>query len=297
MGRSGDPASGRVSAGGKRRNLDRLRRRLGQRIALGTPVQADPLAEAAHRVGGDGRHIRGHGGCSIHESIAVQRIRPRCRGGCRARGADDAVDDVVGIEIRMRRADQCGDAGDDRRGAAGPAPEHQPAVRRDAHEVFARRRDADRDALGRCLQAGPALGIHPCDGQHAGDRRRRADTGRAAPPVARRDDDDDVVLERIEERVIPALVPVRRVGGERQVDDVGAVVDRPADGLGDLIGERSRRRRPEAHRDREQLRLGGDADHAGAGAGAARRGERGDPAAVIGVDRADRGPPVVGAHA
>ena len=86
------------------------------------------------------------------------------------------------------------------------------------------------------------------DGQHARDRRGGADARRAAPPVAGGDDDDDVVLERVEERVIPALVPVGGVGRERQVDDVRAVVDRPADRLGDLVGERdatpTRRSRP-----------------------------------------------------
>ena len=75
------------------------------------------------------------------------------------------------------------------------------------------------------------------DREHARDRRGRAHARRAAPAVAGGDHDDDVVLERVEERRVPALVPVRGVRGQREVDDVGAVVDRPADRLGDLIGE------------------------------------------------------------
>ncbi len=157
------------------------------------------------------------------------------------------------------------------RGAARAVPPDEAAVGRDPDEVLAGRRDADRDALGRRLEARLALGVDARDRQHARDRRGRADAGGAAAPVAGRDHDDDVVVERVQERVIPALVPVGGVGRERQIDDIGAVVDRPADRVGDLLGERARRRRAETDRDREQLGLGCHADHAGAGTRAPSR--------------------------
>ena len=142
-----------------------------------------------------------------------------------------------------------------------------------------------------CVEASrlaPTLRVDAGDGQDARDRGGGADAGRAAPPVAGRDHHDDVVIEGVEERVVPALVPVGGVGGQRQVDDVGAVVDRPSDGLGDLIGEGLGGAGAEADRDGEQLGLGRDADHPRSGAGPARGGERGHPAAVVRVDGADR---------
>ena len=203
------------------------------------PVQTDPLARGCPS-GSTSPTARSPTPRLRHPPVRSRSSGSGTRGraGRRARRLDDAVDDVVRVEVGMRRPHQRGDSRDDRRRAAGAVPQHEPAVGGDADEVLARCRHADRDALRRRLDARPALRVDAGDRQHAGDRRRRADSGRAAAAVARGDDDDDVVLERVEERVVPALVPVGRVGGQRQVDDVGAVVDRPADRLGDLVGER-----------------------------------------------------------
>ena len=181
--------------------------------------------------------------------------------------------------------------------AARAAPCDEPSVGGDAEQLLARRGHADDDALRGCLDARLPRRVDAGDGEHARDRRGRPDRGGAAPPVARGDHDDDVVLEGVEERVVPALVPVQRVRGQRQVDDVGAVVDGPDDRLGDLLAEADGRRCAEAHRDRQQIGLGRDADHAAADAVAARRREGGHPAAVAAVDRADGRPAVGGADA
>ena len=94
-------------------------------------------------------------------------------------------------------------------------------------------------------------------------------------------DDGGVVLVGVERDVVPerdgvAFVqqpdsPVEGVAGEGHVDDVGAVVDSPAHGLGDLrVGVLS----PfaEADRDREHRRLGRRADDARTAARAAPGG-------------------------
>ncbi len=79
------------------------------------------------------------------------------------------------------------------------------------------------------------------------------------------------MLVGVEERAVPALRPVERVAGEGHVDDARAVVDGPADGVGDLrvLVARAGGRAAERDRDAEDARGRGDADHAGSGAGAA----------------------------
>ena len=187
--------------------------------------------------------------------------------------------------------------GDDRRGAARAVPEHEPAVGRDADEVLARRRDADRDALVDASRLALPLGSTPatvstpgivagaptasCRCRGCPPRRRRRRRARTRRGTRR-----------------PSSRPSRACCRERQVDDVGAVVDRPADRLGDLVGERSRRRvRRSRPRPTSSSASGATPIMPVPGAGAARGGERGHPAAVVRVDGADRGAAVVGADA
>ncbi len=294
---AGIPARVAASAAGSGGDLDRRRRSAraaGSRRRA--TVQADPLREAAHRVLGRptaGR--RRDGGRGIHESVAVERIGRRLHRPAAGRAVwMMPVDDVVRRRVR--------DA------PSAPAPRCPPrsAPRRSCRSTARAVPSADTPrsfSLGAetpivmpCVDASTLarpVGSTPADRQHAGDRRGRADAGRAAPPVARRDDDHDVVLERVEEGVVPALVPVEGVRREREVDDVGAVVDGPAHRLGDLLGERHGRGRAEADRDRQQLRLGGDADHARCRVPCrAPAASEADPAAVVGVDGADGRPAV-----
>ncbi len=56
---------------------DGLRRRLRQRVALGAPVEPDPVLEAPHRIGRDRRDVGRDGGRGIHQSVAVERVRHR----------------------------------------------------------------------------------------------------------------------------------------------------------------------------------------------------------------------------
>ena len=72
------------------------------------------------------------------------------------------------------------------------------------------------------------------------------------------------------------------------------MVDGPADGVGDLLVGVDRAG-AEAHRDRQEVGLGRDADHAVAGRRAASREQRADEGAVGRVVGADRALPVGGA--
>ena len=201
----------------------------------------------------------------------------------------------------MRRPDERGDARHDRRGAARAVPQDQPAVGGDADEVLARRRDADRDALRRRLEARAALaGRRPATvstpGIVAGAPTRVVPLPRL--PAATTTTTSWSNAYRNASSQLSSQSRVLR--GQRQVDDVGAVVDRPADRLGDLLGRTGfsapvscrSRPRPRAARPRARRRsspLPWPVPRAG--------GERGHPAAVVRVDRADRRAPVGGAEA
>lgn len=107
-------------------------------------------------------------------------------------------------------------------------------------------------------------------------------------PVARRGDDDGTLLQRVLDGGVLAALGMRgcAVVAQGEVDDVGAVVGGPADavgqgrtaGLAGLVAGRVGGF--EDHPDREDLRLGGDAEHS---VGAA------DAVAAAGDDSGHRG--------
>src|SRR6476660_6544562 len=79
------------------------------------------------------------------------------------------------------------------------------------------------------------LAVQAGDGEHAGNGGRGAHLGVAAYPVSGSGYDNHVLLFGVKEGGIPALRPLRRGAAERDVDDLGAVVHRPAHRLRNLV--------------------------------------------------------------
>ena len=105
----------------------------------------------------------------------------------------------------------------------------------DTDEVFARRRDRDRDPLGRGVEAALPFWSTPATVSTPGIVAGAPTSVVPLPRFPAAATMTTSCCEGVQERVVPAFRPLQRVAGQRHVDDVRPVVHRPAHRLRDLL--------------------------------------------------------------